>query len=127
MNFLQHLEMTQGDNVTFQLGAKNTQQKVYDLTGGTLMWRVASRLGSGYVINKPGVIVDAVNGLWTVTLIPSDTNNLVINYTLVNQWWQNSTPQVDFVHEGVFTDAGGLIHTCVQGRFRVNPCIMQPN
>lgn len=124
MNYLQHLEMTQGDNVTFSLVAKDTQQNVLDLTGATVKWRVGGALGQQYVIQKTGVLVDPVNGTFTVTLVPSDTTNLVTNYNLQNQWWNNTTPQEDFVHEGYAVLANGNVRTCVQGRLRIAPGIL---
>jgi hypothetical protein len=104
----QHLEVHAGENRTLTLYARDASNVVKNLTGHTLSWRVGRgpfTFDSSPVFTKTGSIVSAAAGTFTVSITPSDTENL----------------EGDYTHYGVATDGSGNVSAVVGGRFRVLP------
>lgn len=100
------IERHRGTTIEMQLSVTTAAGAPYDLTGKTITFK-ASVPGNGVaVITKTGVIVSAVGGTCTITLVPTDTQNL--------------TGDLDFV---VTVTSGSDTYAVVNGtlRLRGNP------
>ena len=100
-----------GEDVTLTLYARDRSNLPLSLTGGSITWRV----GRGPVtldstlplFSKSAVVTDSANGVFTVSMVPSDTAYL----------------QGDYQHEAWLTNASAQVSVVSSGRLRVLPYI----
>ncbi len=87
MSELQYLDIFAGENRTLTLYARDPSNNVQDLTGKSVFWRVGKPPRwpdqKSAIIVKDGVVTDAVNGVFTVSITPSDTWQLAGNFVHV--------------------------------------------
>ncbi len=100
----QNFEMHQGDDVSVAFSVTDDAGAVVDLTGTTVVWRMApSKYSASPSISKStasGITVtDAVGGKFTVAIDAADTAGLGGIY----------------YHEAQVTDAGGKVTTVATG------------
>lgn len=107
MHTLEHFQLISGVNATITAHARTEANGLFSLTGVSLNFRVGRsprRLDSSWpIFTKTGTIVDSPNGVYTVALIPTDT-----------QWMCG-----DYQHETWATDGSGNLSVVSEGRFRV--------
>lgn len=107
MHTLEHFQLIAGVNATITAHARTEGNGVFSLTNQTLNFRVGRsprRLDSSWpIFSKTGAIVDSPNGVFTVALVPTDTQ------------WMNG----DYQHETWATDGSGNLAVVSEGRFRV--------
>lgn len=72
----QHFRMTAGEDRTLSLVARNRSQAIVVITGATIQFRLAKRVGDSPLVTKSGTITDAANGAYTVALAAADTEDL---------------------------------------------------
>jgi len=110
----QFVDLYQGENRTLNLIARDNSNNPTDLTGKTITWAVAyppydPSLRQA-VITKTGTITDAVNGLFTVAIIPNDTACLTGG---------------NYEHQAYTLDNAGSVSVVTEGTFRLR-CVVQP-
>lgn len=109
VRMIQNFDMVAGDHKTLVITVKDADGVAVNIASATIKWQCARSLGKASNISKAtggsGItITDAANGVFTVTLNPSDTNSLVGN----------------FIHEAEVTSSGGTISTVLQGTMKIN-------
>ena len=100
---VQHIDIWSGENRTETLTARDANNAVVDLTGGTLAWKAGTHDGEYAMLSKTGSIVSAAAGTFSVALTPSDTQDM----------------DGDYRHQTMFTTSGGSVSVVNVGRFRV--------
>ncbi len=102
----QPLEMFEGENRTFSLAARDYANLPSNLTGKTITWTVGfppySPDFTDAIITKTGTVTDAAGGLYTVAVVPGDTNNLMDGNYMHQAFTTDNTGSVSVVTEGVF-------------------------
>ena len=100
--------MVQGDTVALDFSIVDDDDDPVNLTGATVRWQLSRRERLEPIVQKisgSGITVtDAVGGLFTVDLAPSDTEDLYGTY----------------YHEAEVTDASGNISTVRTGEIVIN-------
>jgi hypothetical protein len=104
---LEHFQVIAGVNATLTAHARTEGNGIFSLTGVSLDFRVGRsprRLDSAWpIFDVTGTVVDSSNGVFTVALIPTNT-----------QWMSG-----DYQHETWATDGSGNLSVVSEGRFRV--------
>lgn len=100
---VQDIDVWSAENRTETLTARDSNNAVVDLTGGTLSWRAGPRDGEWARITKTPSIVSAAAGTYSVALTPTDTADL----------------DGDYRHNTFFTTSGGVVSVVNTGRLRV--------
>lgn len=82
---LQNLEVFAGENRTLSLAARNASNAPVNLTGGTVVWYVGRGPRWPYspypLITKTATLTTPASGLFTVALVPGDTECMAGEYT----------------------------------------------
>lgn len=103
----QHLDAVSNESRTFTLFARDSLNVPFNLTGQTITWNVGNRPNDPdnptAIISKPGTIVSASAGSFTVPILSTDTTDLEGNY----------------FHQAYGTDVNLNVTFLVQGRFRI--------
>jgi hypothetical protein len=101
------ITVTQGDNVDIVYNIQDETGAVLDLTGGTIEWNVNISGTNSSVIQKSSatssgiVLTDALNGIVTVTVSPTDTSSIGKGtYTLDGQFINPSAETFSFESSG---------------------------
>lgn len=111
--------MFQGDTRRLNFTLTRADGSPLDLTGGTLRWQASRLKAPGVFSTMPllqktetnGVeVVDAFNGIVTVTLGPADTLSLSGN----------------LYHELEVVDASGDVSTVYAGDFQIKKALIKP-
>ncbi len=101
------IEFVSGDSKRLVVSVTDDNDTAVDLTGAVISWQLArSVYGSAEISKSVGsgiAITDAVNGEFTVTLDPLDTDAL----------------EGDFYHEAQVTDTLGDISTVFSGNITI--------
>lgn len=100
---VQDIDMWSAENRTETLTARDSNNAVVNLTGGTLSWRAGSRDDDWARITKTPSIVSASAGTYSVVLTPSDTASM----------------DGDYRHQTFFTTSGGSVSMVNTGRLIV--------
>lgn len=104
---VQTLDMIAGETRTFTLKARDASNAVKSLSGLSVSWRVGrgpSDPNSDYpLITKAGAITSPSGGVFTVSLVGTDTIDLLGDYT----------------HQAVASD-GGVV---VAGKLHIRPAL----
>ena len=99
----QHFVMWSGDDKVITVTVYDNDDDVVDITDATITWRLSQNVDSAALITKTvgdGITIsDPTNGIFTITLEPSDTAPLSGRY----------------YHECEITDATGDISTGAVG------------
>ncbi len=134
----QPLEIYAGENRTLTLYARDNANNAQDLTDQGIIWRVGKppRMPDqrAAVIEKDGVVVDAANGIFTVSVEPGDTWLMAGNYVHVALTVTDGTMQfvsdtdVDIIFVGtddiIFgNDNDGFVNVVTVGVLRIRPKI----
>lgn len=103
--------MFSGENRTLTLHARDANNNVQNLTGLTIAWNVGwppqdLSLWSA-IFSKPGTILSASAGTFTVALVPSDTQDIY----------------GDYQQQAVTTDSSGLVAVVSRGRLAIKRLI----
>ena len=105
--------MTAGDTKQLVVTVKDADGDAVSITGSTIKWQCARSYGKASSISKTttsGIqITDGANGVFTVTINPSDTNSLVGNFS----------------HEAEITFSDGTISTVLFGTMKIFPAIIE--
>ena len=100
---VQDIDLWSSENRSETLTARDSNNAVVDLTGGTLSWRAGLNESDYAMITKAPSIVSAAAGTYSVVLTPSDTQNM----------------DGDYRHQTFFTTSGGSVSVVNAGRLRV--------
>lgn len=104
--------MVAGDSKTLVISVKDAEGVAVNITDATVKWRAARSFGKTAVISKltdSGIqITDGPNGQFTVTLDPTDTDELKGTY----------------YHEAEVTFSDGTISTVLSGTMKINPALI---
>jgi hypothetical protein len=80
----ENFEVWSGEDRTLTLHARDSNNAVVNLTGYTVKWLVGIPPNRPYlqwsVISKTGTVTDPTNGIFTVSLLASDTQDITGNY-----------------------------------------------
>lgn len=105
----QDFTMSAGDSFTIVVNAKNQDDSAMNLNGATIKWALKRSVTSTAIINKTtssGIaITDSTNGIFKITLAPTDTTALHGYY----------------YHEAEVTDQSGNISTVFTGTATILP------
>ncbi len=132
----QDLDVYAGENRTLTLYARDPSNNVQNLTGQAVIWRVGKppRMPSqrAAVIEKDGTVVDAANGIFTVSVEPGDTWLMGGNYVHVAlivkdgtiQFVSDTDQDIDFVNDDgdpvIFvSDDDGFVTVVTVGVLRI--------
>ena len=95
--------MWSGDDKTITVTVYDNDDVVVDITGATITWELSLNVDSAALISKTvgsGITLsDPTNGVFTITLDPTDTDSLSGRY----------------YHEAEITDSSGDISTALIG------------
>ena len=109
----QPLAVFAGENRTLSLQARDSSNNPSNLTGKTITWNVSfppySPDWRDAVITKTGTVTSASGGLYTVAILPTDTQCLM---------------EGNYLHQAFTTDSGGSISVVTEGVFRIQRSIM---
>ena len=105
-----NFRMTAGDTKVLVVTVTDDDGLAVDLTGATVKWQAARSFGKDAAISKAtggsGIVLnDPANGQFTITLNPSDTEDL----------------SGEYFHEAEVTATDTTISTVLQGSFKINP------
>lgn len=92
----QFIEVRQGDSFTIPLQFKG-RDGLIDLTGASLKMQVRNREDNKVLLTKIGSIDDALKGKASLSILPSDTKNLL--------------PRGDYITDIQITFGNGEVHT----------------
>lgn len=113
VKMIQNFTMTAGDTKTLVVSVTDAEGSAVNITGATIRWVCKRSLGKAASISKTTVLgislTDAVNGQFTVTLNPSDTDDLA----------------GIFQHEVELTASDGTISTILSGTMKVNKALIE--
>lgn len=113
VSMISNFMMTAGDTKTLVVTTKDASGNAVNITGSSIKWQAARSMGKASVLSKStssGIqITDGANGEFTVTLNPSDTEDLIGNY----------------YHEAQITAADGTISTVLFGTMKINPALIE--
>lgn len=105
--------MTAGDSKTLVITVRNADGDAVNITGATIKWQAARSYGKTSVISKTtssGIsITDGTNGVFAVTLSPSDTDSLSGIYH----------------HEAELTATDTTKSTVLVGTMKINPALIE--
>ena len=108
-----NFSMFAGDDKTIQVTVTDPDGDPVDLTSATIKWQAAKSLGKASAISKStssGItITDAANGEFEVTILDTDTDDLVGTYQ----------------HEAEVTFTDGTKSTVLSGTMRINPVVIE--
>lgn len=108
----QNIDIFQGTNRTLNLGARDASNNPVNLTGLTITWLVGFPPFvpwlSQAVITKAGAIANAAQGLFTVAMIPSDTQCLEGG---------------NYAHQAITIDNNGNRAIVTEGQFRLRSIV----
>lgn len=108
----QHIDAFRETNRTVILAARDASNKPQNLTGLTITWLAGfPPLSPGCaqaVITKAGTITNAAGGLYTISLIPSDTMFL---------------DSGNYAHQAFTTDGSGNIAVVTAGQLRLRSIV----
>lgn len=109
---VQHIDMFAGETRTLALAGRDSANLPYNLSGKTVTWYLGRSPfapdDTTPIVTKPGSIVSAPGGTFTVALASSDTQDL----------------NGDFGHMALATDGSGAQAVLTSGRFRIRPVVM---
>jgi len=106
--------MTAGDTKTLVISVKDASGNPVNITDASIKWQAGRSFGKASSISKAtggsGIsITDAANGVFTVTLNPSDTESL----------------KGTFYHEAQVTGSDSAISTVISGTMKINPALIE--
>ena len=105
----QDFELVSGNDKTLSFKTLDQDDVVVDLTGATIIWAMSNMAKNKkriitYTSPVQVTITDAVNGLFTVDILDTDTEAL---------------PAADYYHEARSTSAAGLKTTLAYGTVKL--------
>lgn len=110
---IQNFNMVAGDTKTLVVYVKDADGDPVNISGATIKWQAARSHGKASVITKStssGITIsDGPNGIFSVTLNPSDTESLSGTYA----------------HEAQVTASDSTISTVLQGTMKVNKALIE--
>jgi len=110
---ISNFNMTAGDTKQLVITVKDADGDAVSITGSSIKWQCARSLGKASVLSKTtssGIqITDGANGVFVVTLSPSDTESLVGNY----------------YHESQITFSDNTVSTVLVGTMTVKPALIE--
>ena len=79
---IQNTAIDAGDDKNFAVTVKDSSDVVVNITGSTITYKVVRRRGGTALVSKSStdtgeiVLTNSTGGVFTVTFVPADTNNL---------------------------------------------------
>ena len=118
----QDVEIYRGDNRTFKVTVKDGDGNAVNITGASIIFSVKEKIGdTGYNFQKKNTaagggdsqikITDAVNGIYEVYIVPTDTQTLDIG---------------NYEYDSELTTATSKVYTVVRGELNIMDEITRP-
>ena len=105
-----NFEMSSGDSKLLTITTLDQDDAVVDITGASISMVIAKRVNTTALVTKAGTIINAVGGVFTIDLLPADTDALSGVYYFEMQ----------------LTDASGRISTVVYGSLTIRQDAITP-
>lgn len=109
--YLQHFNVTVGEDRTLNMTATDPDGNILTLTGATIDWRMGIVPGAQILLEKTGVVTSASAGTYSVTLTSTDT--APSNIKPLEYWYQSLITKAGLVTIGTTgrINFEGLINT----------------
>lgn len=108
---VEHVDLYAGENRTLTLHARDSANAAVSLTGKTITFRVGRRPAfpwmTSAVFSKTGTATVTASGIYSVPILPADTDGLY----------------GDYVHQTTTEDGSGNIAVVSTGRFKIRKFI----